>query len=140
MSLLLHISHVFLLLNGAEPVDTSILKGWEKFHQSEDGSVYFFAPNSKSKPRRKARISRYAQVWTKKVYASPSEIGVYSANAKWHIACSDKKFMLGSIILKDKNNKKIGSRHETGYYKLKNYEPIQKPSIIAKVADIACKE
>lgn len=80
------------------------------------------------------------QIWTKTVLAVVDESGVHTATTEWRILCDDKAFMLSAIRYYDENGKQIGSDYHTGHHRRKNYDPYAVPSLISKVADIACDE
>lgn len=113
----------------------------ELIHEEENGDRHFviLSPHGYDGWNSSSPIGA-KEVWTRTEHAVVDESGAHSTTMRWHILCDEKAYMLGAIRLYDETGKQIGSDYHTGYYRRKNYEPYTVPSIMSKIADIACAE
>jgi len=111
----------------------------EFLHEDEDGDRHYaiVSPHGYDGWISRSPIGAKS-IWTKTEHAMVDESGVQATTMEWRILCDDKANMLSAMRFCDENGKQIGSDYHTGYHKRKNYDPFAVPSLISKVAEIAC--
>jgi len=111
----------------------------ELLHEAENGDRFYAILSSHGYDGWTSKSPIGAkQIWTKTMHAVIDEDGVHATTMEWHILCDEQAYMLSAIRFYDENGKQIGSDYHTGYHRRKNYDPYAAPSLISKVADIAC--